>query len=75
LRCKGTTIYNLGNNLEEYNPKFGIMTTIKYKFDDLMNPVLKALKELGGSGTIAEILEKVSNLLSIPTDQLGILHN
>jgi restriction system protein len=51
------------------------MTTIKYKYDDLMNPVLRALKELGGSGTNEEILEKVSNLLSIPTDQLEILHN
>jgi restriction system protein len=51
------------------------MSTIKYKFDELMNPVLIALKELGGSGTNEEILEKVSNLLSIPTDQLEILHN
>lgn len=51
------------------------MTTVKYKFDDLMNPVLIALKELGGSGTNEEIFEKVTNNLVIPTDQLEILHN
>ena len=35
------------------------MTSIELQYDDLMNPVLKALKELGGSGTNEEINTKV----------------
>ncbi len=31
------------------------MTSIKYQYDDLMNPVIQALKQLGGSGTNEEI--------------------
>ena len=31
----------------------------KYKYDDLFNPTLKALKILGGSGATSEIEEQV----------------
>jgi restriction system protein len=51
------------------------MTSIKYKYDDLMNPVLKALKMLGGSGTNEEINDKVAEIVGIPVEQLDILHN
>ena len=44
-------------------------------YDKLMNPVLKALKLLGGSGTNEEILNKISELEKIPPEQLEILHN
>lgn len=43
-------------------------------FDRLMNPLIKALKELGGSGTIQEIYEKVVEILNLPNDVLEIPH-
>ncbi len=48
---------------------------MKYKFDDLMNPVLQALKQLGGSGTNEEINNKVAEIAKIPSEQLEVLHN
>ena len=51
------------------------MPNVKYTFDGLINPVLQALKFLGGSGTIEEIDNKVADIVKIPTDQLEILHN
>jgi len=51
------------------------VATVKYKFDDLMNPVLQALKQLGGSGTNEEINNKVAEIANIPADQLEVLHN
>lgn len=44
-------------------------------FDDLMNPLLRALKVLGGSGSIDEIYEKVLELEDIPEDISSIPHN
>jgi hypothetical protein len=35
------------------------MTSVKLQYDDLMNPVLMAIKELGGSGTNEEINSRV----------------
>jgi len=51
------------------------MTSVKLQYDDLMNPVLQALKSLGGSGTIEEINTKVAEIARIPSEQLEILHN
>jgi restriction system protein len=51
------------------------MATVRYKFDDLMNPVLQALKQLGGSGTNEEINTKVAEIAKIPGEQLEVLHN
>jgi restriction system protein len=51
------------------------MSKVDYQYDKLMNPVLRALKLLGGSGTNEEINNKVTELLNIPSDQLEILHN
>ena len=51
------------------------MTSVSYAYDDLMNPVIRALKLLGGSGTNEEINDKVAELLKIPAEQLEILHN
>ena len=44
-------------------------------YDQLMNPLLMALKDLGGSGSIAEIYEKVSANMGLSDEILGILHN
>lgn len=51
------------------------MTTIKYKYDDLMNPLIQALKLLGGSGTNEEINNKIAEIVNIPGEQLEVLHN
>lgn len=44
-------------------------------FDKLMNPVMQALKQLGGSGTIEEINNKVSEIAGLSDEQLEILHD
>lgn len=44
-------------------------------FDRLMNPLLRALRALGGSGSIEEIYEKVVELERIPDDVLARLHD
>lgn len=44
-------------------------------FDALMNPVIQALKSLGGSGTIEEINNKVSEIAGLTDEQLEVLHN
>jgi restriction system protein len=51
------------------------MPSVKYQYDELMNPVLEALRLLGGSGTNEEIDNKVAEIVKIPSEQLEILHN
>ncbi len=51
------------------------MPSIKFQYDDMMNPVIQALKALGGSGTNEEINDKVANILNIPSGPLEVLHN
>lgn len=43
-------------------------------YDRLMNPTIQALKALGGSGTIEEIYNKVTELEGLSDEQLEILH-
>ena len=43
-------------------------------FDQLLNPVLTALRQLGGSGSIAEIYERVIENLKFSDDVLSVLH-
>jgi len=44
-------------------------------FDSLMNPLIAALRELGGSGSVDEIYEKVVELEEIPEDILAQMHD
>lgn len=44
-------------------------------YDQLMNPTLHALKILGGSGTIEEIYNKVTEIVGLSNEQLEILHD
>lgn len=44
-------------------------------YDQLMNPLLRALVELGGSAANSELLEKVIELESIPDGVASIVHN
>jgi restriction system protein len=45
------------------------------KYHELMNPLLEALRELGGSGSIEEISTKVSEKLELPDEILSIPHD
>ena len=46
----------------------------KYKYDDLFNPTLEALKKLGGSGAISEIEERVIEILDLTDDEVNEIH-
>jgi restriction system protein len=45
------------------------------KYTDLMNPTLKAIKDLGGSATNNELFEKVVEIMNLTDDQLEIEHD
>lgn len=44
-------------------------------YDSMMNPLLQALGKLGGSGTIEEIANSVSDIMDLSDEQLEVLHN
>ena len=46
----------------------------KYKYDELFNPTLTALHDLGGSGSIVEIEEKVATILNLTDDEANDIH-
>jgi restriction system protein len=45
------------------------------KYHELMNPLLQAMHELGGSGSIDEIAQKVAQLSDLPEEILNVPHN
>jgi len=45
-----------------------------YKYDDLFNPLIKALKKLGGSGAVSEMEEQVSQILNLSEDAINEIH-
>jgi len=50
------------------------MTTLP-SYDALMNPLLEALRLLGGSGSIEEIYAKTAEITGLPDDILALLHD
>ena len=44
-------------------------------YDELMNPVIEALRSLGGSGTVEEINSEASEIADLSHEQLQVLHN
>jgi len=46
----------------------------KYKFDDLFNPTLIAIHNLGGSATVDEIEEQVSTILKLTDKEASEIH-
>lgn len=44
-------------------------------YDRLMNPVLQALRELGGSGSTDEVYQRVAENLKLPESVLSVLHD
>lgn len=51
------------------------MATKLPTFDRLMNPLLRSLRALGGSGSVEEIYDKVVELEKLPDDILSQLHD
>ena len=52
------------------------MTQLKIPiYDSMMNPLLEALRGLGGSGTIEENDEKVAEIMNLSDEQLEVLHD
>ena len=43
--------------------------------DELMNPLLEALKSLGGSASIAELNDKIAEILGLTEEQLAVPHS
>lgn len=50
------------------------MEIFKLKYDELFNPLLKALHQLGGSGTNSEIEEKMIEILGLSDEEVEDLH-
>ncbi len=46
-----------------------------YKYDELFEPTIKALKQLGGSASNKEIEEKVAEILNLNEEQVNDIHN
>lgn len=45
------------------------------KYPALMNPLIQALKSLGGSGTVDEINDKVAEIAGLTDEQLEVIHD
>lgn len=52
-----------------------MMKSVLPTFDQLMNPLLEALRLLGGSGSIEEIYAKTVEVAGLPEDVLSQLHD
>ena len=50
------------------------MKIFKYKYDDLFNPTIEALHNLGGSGTVSEIEEQVASILNLTQEEVNDIH-
>jgi len=46
----------------------------KYKYDDLFNPTIKAIKNLGDSGSVSEIEDEVIKILNLSDDAINEIH-
>lgn len=48
--------------------------SFEYKYDELFNPLLTALHNLGGSGSVEELEEQVSTILNLTDEQVNEIH-
>lgn len=46
----------------------------KYKYDDLFNPTLKAIKNLGNSGSVSEIEDEIIKILNLNENAVNEIH-
>lgn len=45
-----------------------------YKYDDLFNPTIRAIKKLGGSSSVSEMEEEVAQILNLSEDAINEIH-
>ncbi|MFC1864409.1 restriction endonuclease [Chloroflexota bacterium] len=50
------------------------MKEFNYTYDDLFNPVLSSLNNLGGSASIQEMEDEVSRIMSLSEDEINDIH-
>lgn len=50
------------------------MKIFKYQYDRLFNPLLAALDNLGGSGSVSELEEEVAQILQLSEDEINDMH-
>lgn len=50
------------------------MKQFSYKFDELFNPTLQAIRNLGGSASVTEIEEEVAKLLNLSKKEVNDIH-
>ncbi|MDD3480697.1 MAG: restriction endonuclease [Patescibacteria group bacterium] len=50
------------------------MQEFKYKFTELFNPLLEAMRSLGGSAKIREIEDRVAEVMSLSEDEISDIH-
>ena len=67
LGKKRLYIYELVNNIS-------MKELFNFKHEDLFNPTLTALHNLGGSGSISEIEEQVATILNLTDQQANEIH-
>ena len=46
----------------------------QFKYEDLFNPTIQALKNLGGSASISEIEDEVSQILNLSDEEINDIH-
>ena len=51
------------------------MSNVRIPRDDLFNPILQAIRRLGGSGTNQEIHDEVVAIMGLTDEQVQLLHN
>ena len=51
------------------------MSKVRIPRDDLFNPILQAIRRLGGSGTNQEIHDEVVDIMGLSDEQVQLLHN
>ncbi|MFC1899624.1 restriction endonuclease [Chloroflexota bacterium] len=51
------------------------MELFKYRYDDLFNPTITAIHNLGSSARVSEIEEEVTNLLKLSDEQINEIHS
>ncbi len=44
------------------------------KYDQLFNPLLQALRELGSSASVAELEDRVASFLQLSEEDISIIH-
>jgi hypothetical protein len=50
------------------------MAEFQYKYYELFNPCLQAIRQLGGSGTNREVEQEVSEVLGLTEDEINDIH-